>query len=62
MELVLEFWPDHYKALYGAGAARYAAGDQTGAETYLARFLEVYEGADDLSSNAMRMISHMAER
>jgi hypothetical protein len=28
MELVVEFWPNHYMALYHAGAARFEEGDQ----------------------------------
>ncbi|HIF22582.1 MAG TPA: hypothetical protein EYQ27_11915 [Gemmatimonadetes bacterium] len=27
MELVVEFWPSHYMALYHAGAPRFEAGD-----------------------------------
>ena len=30
MELVVEFWPNHYMALYHAGAARFEQGSQVG--------------------------------
>jgi len=40
MELVVEFWPSHYMALYHAGAARFEAGDAAQAELYLSRFLQ----------------------
>ena len=62
MELVLEFWPNHHLALYEAGTARFTSGDLTGAQDYLARFLDVYAGDDDLVANAHRMMSHTAER
>ena len=62
MELVLEFWPNHYLALYEAGTARYTTGDLTGAQEYLGRFLEVYVGDEDLVANAHRMMGSMAER
>jgi hypothetical protein len=62
MELVLEFWPTHHLALYEAGTARFTSGDLTGAQDYLARFLDVYVGDDDLVANAHRMMSHTGER
>jgi hypothetical protein len=62
MELVLEFWPNHYLALYEAGSTRFASGDWAGAQNYLARFLETDEGNDDLVANARRMIGAYAER
>ncbi|HKJ03313.1 MAG TPA: hypothetical protein VJ997_12690 [Longimicrobiales bacterium] len=62
MELVLEFWPNHYLALYEAGSARFASGDLAGAQNYLTRFLEVNEGNEDLVANAQRMIGDYAER
>ena len=62
MELVLEFWPNHYMALYQAGSARYAAGDLVGAQDYLARFLDANEGSEEMVANAQRMISYWTER
>jgi len=62
MELVLEFWPNHYMALYEAGAARFATGDLVAAQDFLGRFLEVYVQEDDLAANARRMMGGMAER
>lgn len=61
MELVVEFWPRHYVALYQAGVTRYAAGDYTHARLYLARFLEVYIQSDHRTARARRMIDEMAE-
>lgn len=62
MELVLEFWPNHYVALFEAGVTRYAEGDYTHARIYLQRFLDVYVQDDQRSQRAMRMIDEMTER
>jgi hypothetical protein len=61
MELVLEFWPDHYLALFEAGKARYVSGDLHAAQGLLGRFLEVYVGDDSLVANARRMMGGTAE-
>lgn len=57
MELVVEFWPNHYMALYHAGAARYALGAHEQARDYLERFLAEYEANDGWRRNAMRMLA-----
>lgn len=62
MELVLEFWPNHYVALFEAGVTRYTEGDYTHARIYLQRFLDVYVQDDQRSQRAMRMIDEMTER
>ncbi len=62
MELVLEFWPNHYVALYEAGVTRYSGGDYTYARIYLQRFLDVYVQDDQRTQRAMRMIDEMTER
>ena len=59
MELVVEFWPNHYMALYHAGAARFEAGDAPRARDYLERFLQEYEIEDGWRSNARAMISEI---
>jgi hypothetical protein len=56
MELVVEFWPNHYMALYHAGAARYERGDYRGAEGYLKRFLAEYAAKDGWRSSAVGML------
>jgi hypothetical protein len=61
MELVLEFWPNHYLALYEAGSARFTQGDHTAASDFLARFLDIYVGNDDLVANAQRMMADTAD-
>jgi len=62
MELVVEFWPNHYMALYHAGAARYALGEYAAAETHLTEFLEYYDRNDDWTRNAKQMLGEMEGR
>ena len=58
-ELVVEFWPNHYMALYHAGAARFEAGDSARAKEYLERFLQEYEVEDGWRSSALGMLSEI---
>ena len=56
MELVVEYWPNHYMALYHAGAARYEIGDYAEADDYLKRFLQEYKADDFWTRNARSML------
>ena len=62
MGLVVEFWPNHYMALYHAGAARYALGDYGWAHKYLVSFLEYYDPDDGWRRNAVSMITEIEAR
>ena len=62
MELVVEFWPNHYMALYHAGAARYELGDYALAQDYLERFMVEYSPEDGWRSSARGMLQAMEER
>jgi hypothetical protein len=62
MELVVDFWPNHYMALYHAGAARYALGDHGFAHNYLVSFLEYYDQDDGWRGNALSMIAEIEAR
>lgn len=62
MELVVEFWPNHYMALYHAGAARHALGDEGAAQGYLERFLEHYRPDDGWRRSALGMIAEIESR
>jgi hypothetical protein len=62
MELVVEFWPNHYQALYHAGAARYALGDDERARTHLQEFLHYYEQNDGWTRSARRMLEEIDAR
>ncbi|MDX1494405.1 MAG: hypothetical protein R3253_10125 [Longimicrobiales bacterium] len=59
MELVVEFWPDHYMALYHAGAAAFEMGDRKRAHGYLTRFLEHYSVDDGWTRNAVSMLERL---
>ena len=61
MELVVEFWPNHYMALYHAGAARFESGDGPVARDYLERFLLSYETEDGWRSRATQMLAEIDE-
>jgi tetratricopeptide (TPR) repeat protein len=62
MELVIEFWPNHYQALYHAGAARFALGDYQLAETHLREFLRYYDQNDGWTRSAKRMLEEIDAR
>ena len=59
MELVVEFWPNHYMALYHAGAARFALGEPEAARRYLTSFLQHYEWDDGWTRSAHAMLKKM---
>jgi tetratricopeptide (TPR) repeat protein len=59
MELVVEYWPNHYMALYHAGAARFERGDHAAAEGYLNRFLEEYKADDGWTGSARSMLEQI---
>ena len=52
MELVVEFWPNHYMALYHAGVSRYQLGEHEAARQHLTDFLRYYDEDDGWTSNA----------
>ena len=56
MEVVVEFWPNHYMALYHAGAARYELGDYALAKSYLERFMTEYATEDGWRTSARQML------
>lgn len=57
MELVVEFLPDHYMALYHAGASCYQRGELVKARDYLERFLENYDQDDGWTASAREMLA-----
>lgn len=61
MELVVEFWPNHYMALYHAGAARFEAGDESLARDYLERFLQEYKIEDGWQGSARAMLHEIGD-
>jgi hypothetical protein len=61
MELVVEYWPNHYMALYHAGTAAYERGDRPAAADYLRRFLAEYAIEDGWRSNASTMLADVGQ-
>jgi hypothetical protein len=60
MELVVEYRPDQYMALYHAGSAAYLRGDERAVRRYLGHFMEVYGFEDGWRSNARIMLERSA--
>jgi hypothetical protein len=52
MQLVLEYWPNNYMALYHAGMSEYALGQPALAEKHLRAFLGMYTAPDGFTSAA----------
>jgi hypothetical protein len=52
MELVLEYWPNNYMALYHAGMSEYSLGQSALAETHLRAFLGMYNQPDGFTGSA----------
>lgn len=63
MELVVEFWPDNYMAVFHAGMAEFALGQDDAARVQLERFLTMYSSADvwrERATNALAAIANHA--
>lgn len=61
MELVIEFQPGNYMALYHAGMAAAATGEDVRARDHLTRFVAIYHGRDywtQSAQQALRAIDH----
>jgi hypothetical protein len=61
MEMVVDYWPNHYMALYHAGMAEYMLGQRDLARHSLQEFLKYYHEADGFTSNARTVLSRMSE-
>jgi hypothetical protein len=59
MELVVDYWPNHYMALYHAGMSEYALGQPALARTHLTSFLEYYHENDGWTRNARDVLSRL---
>lgn len=59
MELVVEFWPNHYMALYHAGASAYQLGRYADAGKLLKAFLATYNQKDGWTASAQQMIREL---
>jgi hypothetical protein len=59
MQLVVEFQPWNYMALYHAGMSHYAIGRPAEAERHLAAFLEQYSPEDGWRANAIEVLGRL---
>ena len=62
MSLVVEYWPNHYMALYHAGAANFAIDVPDLAKSQLTDFLHYYKQDDGWTREARRMLSELESR
>ncbi|HEX4628586.1 MAG TPA: hypothetical protein VH137_07335 [Gemmatimonadales bacterium] len=59
MELVLDYWPNHYMALYHAGMSEYALGQAPLARAHLKSFLTYYHQDDGWTHNARDVLARL---
>lgn len=59
MELVLEFEPDNYMALYHAGMSEYTLGQADRARVSLQRFIDLYHENDGWRGNAVEVLGRL---
>jgi hypothetical protein len=59
MELVLEFWPENYQALYHAGISEYGQGDTEKARARLEEFLQRYHENDNFTAQARTVLERI---
>jgi tetratricopeptide (TPR) repeat protein len=60
MELVIEFQPENYMALYHAGMSEYVLGQPEPAARHLRRFLELYSPNDGWRTNAIEVLQRLS--
>lgn len=61
MELVVDYWPNHYMALYHAGMAEYMLGQSALARKNLEAFRRIYNENDGWRSNADDVLRRLAD-
>lgn len=61
MELVIDYWPDHYMALYHAGMSEYMLGQRELATRNLEAFLELYHENDGWRSNGLEVLARLRD-
>ena len=61
MELVVDYWPNHYMALYHAGMAEYMLGQHALAQRNLEAFLRFYGERDGWRSNAEDVLARLRD-
>lgn len=61
MELVVDYWPNHYMALYHAGMAEYMLGQRALAQKNLEAFLQFYHENDGWRTNGIEILRRLKE-
>jgi hypothetical protein len=61
MELVIDYWPNHYMALYHAGMSEYMLGQYPLAQRNLEQFLKHYKENDGWTSNAREVLGRLKD-
>lgn len=59
MELVIDYWPNHYMALYHAGMAEYMLGQRDLARHNLTEFQKYYHERDGWTQNAVDVLKRL---
>src|ERR1043166_6505599 len=59
MELVVDYWPNHYMALYHAGMAEYMLGQRELARHNLEEFRKYYHEQDGWTRNAIEVLRRL---
>jgi tetratricopeptide (TPR) repeat protein len=59
MELVIDYWPNHYMALYHAGMAEYMLGQRDLAKKNLTEFLHLYHENDGWRANGLTVLARL---
>jgi hypothetical protein len=59
MELVVDYWPNHYMALYHAGMAEYMLGQRDLAKKNLTEFLQLYHENDGWRANGLTVLARL---
>ena len=61
MEMVIDYWPNHYMALYHAAMAEYMLGQRDLARRNLTEFLRLYTQNDGWRSNGIEVLRRLDE-
>jgi hypothetical protein len=59
MEMVIDYWPNNYMALYHAGMSEYALGQPDLARRHLESFLSLYQQNDGWRDNALAVLKRL---
>lgn len=62
MSLVVQYWPNHYMALYHAGMAQYRLGKHDIARQHLQEFLKHYQQEDGWTGSARATLQEIGKR